>query len=93
MLKKLETMQQNINYFVGFCGHNKNLTKEQFYKLDQVKEILKDFSNIRKILKEIYLEYTNEYLTLDFMAEKECISEEDLKMLIDLGKKINEKEY
>ena len=39
--KELKTIKSNIDYFVGFCGHNKNLTKEQYFKLEEIKEILK----------------------------------------------------
>ena len=38
--EEYQTIKTNIDYFVGFCGHNKNLTKEQFYKLEEIKEIL-----------------------------------------------------
>lgn len=45
------------------------------------------------MLNEIYLEYVNNYLTLERMAENECLAVDDLKLLIDLGRKINNKEY
>ena len=38
--EEYQTIKANIDYFVGFCGHNKNLTKEQYFKLEEIKEIL-----------------------------------------------------
>lgn len=40
--EKLQIIKSNIDYFVGFCGNNKNLTREQYFKLDEIKEILKE---------------------------------------------------
>lgn len=92
-LQTLQNIEENINYFVGFCGHNKNLTKEQYYKLSQIECLLVQVSSIKSILNEIYLDYVNNYLTIDCMAEKEGLKKEDLEMLIELGRKINHKEY
>ena len=36
----IEYLKSGIDYFVGFCGHNKNLTKKQYYKLDRLKDYL-----------------------------------------------------
>ena len=36
----LMDLKSRIDYFVGFCGHNKNLTKEQYYRLDRLKDYL-----------------------------------------------------
>ena len=91
MLRKLEIIKDNIEYFVGFQGHNKNLTRTQFNKLEQALELVKEFSTVAKILEVIYLEYTNEYLTVDKMAEVEDINVEILKALINIGKEINNK--
>lgn len=41
----IEEAIRMIDYFVGFCGHNKNLTKTQMRKLEIVRsdlELLKD---------------------------------------------------
>lgn len=49
--------------------------------------------NIKTILNDMYLDYFNNYLTFEKMAEVHGISKEDLKILLELGKKINNKEY
>lgn len=49
--------------------------------------------NIKNVLNELYLDYFNNYLTIELMAEHQEMKVEDLKMLIDLGRKINNKEY
>jgi hypothetical protein len=41
-------------------------------------------------LIKLYLDYTNNYLTLAKFAEHHCISEVDARKLIDLGKSYNE---
>lgn len=93
-MKKIEVAQRCVDYFIGYgCGHNKNLTKTQIDRIEQIEALIKGFRNVRRILNEIYLEYVNEHLTLEHMAETECLNVDDLKILIDLGKKINNKEY
>ena len=49
--------------------------------------------NIKNVLNELYLDYFNNYATIELMAEHQEMKVEDLKMLIDLGRKINNKEY
>ena len=49
--------------------------------------------NIRNVLSELYLDYFNNYATIEVMAEHQKMKVEDLKILIDLGRKINNKEY
>jgi len=88
MIKKLEEIQKNISYFIGYpFGHNKNLNKIQEEKLTEIENTLSELNSIKKLLNQIYLEYVNEYLTIDYMAEKEEISKEDLKTLIEICKK------
>ena len=41
-------------------------------------------------LIKLYLDYTNNYLTLAKFAEHHCITEVDARKLIDLGKYYNE---
>ena len=48
---------------------------------------------IKEMLNTIYLDWVNNYLTLDCMALNEGIRLDDLKILIDLGRKINHREY
>lgn len=49
--------------------------------------------NIKTVLNDMYLDYFNNYLTIDKMAEVHGLNKEDLKILLALGKKINNKEY
>ena len=42
--------------------------------------------NIKEILKNIYLKYKNDYLTAEKMAEHNEIDEEDIKILIEMGR-------
>lgn len=41
----IDNVIRMVDYFIGFCGHNKNLTKVQMAKLDFIKsdlELLKE---------------------------------------------------
>ena len=88
MIKKLEEIQKNINYFIGYpFGHNKNLNKIQEEKLIEIENTLSELNSIKKLLNAIYLEYVNEYLTIDCMSGKEEISKEDLKKLLEICRK------
>lgn len=88
MIKKLEEIKTNINYFIGYpFGHNKNLNKTQEEKLIEIENALSELNSIKKLLNAIYLEYVNEYLTIDCMSEKEEINKEDLKKLLEICKK------
>lgn len=49
--------------------------------------------NIKTILNDMYLDYFNNYLTIEKMATMHGISEDDLKILLTIGKKINHAEY
>ena len=42
--------------------------------------------DVKKILKEIYLEYWNDYLTVAKMAEHNQMAEEDLQLIINMGR-------
>ena len=42
--------------------------------------------DIKQILKDIYTEYKNDYLTSEKMAEHNEIDEEDMKLLIEMGR-------
>ena len=42
--------------------------------------------DIKSILKKIYLEYKNDYLTTERMAEHNEMDEEDIKRLIEMGR-------
>lgn len=42
--------------------------------------------NIKELLKNIYLEYRNDYLTAAKMAEHNEMDEKDIKMLIEMGR-------
>jgi hypothetical protein len=46
--------------------------------------------NIRKTLNEIYLDYFNNYLTIEKFAEHNLITVDNAKILIGVGKGINE---
>ena len=89
MLSKLEEIKHKIFWLYT---HNKNYTKEQYNKIDEIHESLKDFTSIKKILNEIYLEYFNNYLTIEKFAENEEINTKTAKTLIEIGKKINNME-
>jgi hypothetical protein len=93
-MQNTEIIFRNTEFFI--CpnfGHNKNLTKEQYNKIEQIQELSKDIINTRKYLNALYLDYVNNYVTIEYMAEHECLSVEDLKVLLSIGKKINNKEY
>ena len=45
--------------------------------------------NIKTVLNDMYLDYSNNYLTLDKMAEDYGIRKDDLKILLELGRNIN----
>ena len=49
--------------------------------------------DFRTALNDLYLDYVNNYLTVEKFAEVQGLSKEDTYMLINLGKKINNKEY
>lgn len=42
--------------------------------------------DVKETLKNIYLEYANDYLTVAKMAEHNNIAEQDMKMLIEMGR-------
>ena len=48
---------------------------------------------VRTFLNDLYLEYVNNYLTVNTMAEHQRVNKNDLKILIDLGRAINNNEY
>ena len=48
---------------------------------------------IKEILNEIYLEWFNNYATVEKMAEHHGLDPDDLQKLLDLGRKINNGEY
>lgn len=37
-----------LNYFVGFCGHNKNLTKKQYHLLSDLKNEIEEYRKENK---------------------------------------------
>lgn len=41
-------------------------------------------------LRELYLEYYNNYLTVQKLAEHNLMTVEDMRRLVDLGKKLHE---
>jgi hypothetical protein len=41
---------------------------------------------IKEFLKNIYIEYKNNYLTSEKMAEHNEMDEQDIKMLIEMGR-------
>lgn len=41
---------------------------------------------IKEFLKNIYIEYKNDYLTSEKMAEHNGIDEKDIKLLIEMGR-------
>ena len=93
-MQNTEIIFRDTKFFI--CpnfGHNKNLTKEQYNKIEQIQELSKDIINTRKYLSALYLDYVNNYVTIEYMAEHERLSVEDLKVLLSIGKKINNKEY
>ena len=48
---------------------------------------------LKKQLQELYLDYINNYLLIETIAEKEEINASDMKELLKIGKKLNNKEY
>ena len=42
--------------------------------------------DIKQMLKNIYIEYKNDYLTTERMAEHNGMDEEDIKLLIEMGR-------
>lgn len=44
---------------------------------------------LRKVLQELYLDYRNDYLTVDKFAEHNLLAVDDAAMLIELGRKIH----
>lgn len=49
--------------------------------------------SVKKQLESIYLDYVNNYITIEKMAEDNLMDAEDLKQVLLLAKKINSKEY
>lgn len=45
--------------------------------------------SLREVLEEAYLEYLNNYLTVDVFAEHNNISHETALNIIDMGRKIH----
>ena len=37
-----------LDYFVGFCGHNKNLTKKQYFLLSDLKDEIEEYRKENK---------------------------------------------
>lgn len=46
---------------------------------------------IQQQLQNIYLDYVNNYLTLEVMAEHNNIEPSELALLVEMGKRINHK--
>lgn len=48
---------------------------------------------IKTLLNDLYLDWVNNYITIEKMSEVHGLSREDMGILIDLGRKINHAEY
>ena len=49
--------------------------------------------DVRKVLKDIYVEWWNDYITVETMADHQGLKDEDMNFLIDLGKRLYKGEY
>ena len=49
--------------------------------------------SIKSMLNEIYLDYVNNYLTTEKYAEEQGINKDDLTLLLDMGRQVNQKIY
>ena len=48
---------------------------------------------IKTLLNDLYLDWFNNYITIEKMSEVHGLSREDMMTLIELGRKINHAEY
>ena len=47
---------------------------------------------MKRALVELYLEWVNDYLTMETMAEHHKLAEDDLRTLVSIGKRLHEKQ-
>lgn len=49
--------------------------------------------SVRQFLIDLYIEYWNDYLTIETMADHKGLKDDDMKRLIDLGRSLYDKTY
>lgn len=74
------------------AAHNKNYTKEQYYKITECLDILEQVS-AKDLLNDIYIEYLNNYLTIPVFAENEGLTVLDAGRILGIGRSIHKGEY
>lgn len=67
--------------------HNKNYTKAQYYKLQDLEELIKPLLSIQKF-ENMYFDYVNNFLTVGKFAEYYNMDSEKALKYINIGRKI-----